>query len=308
MQIEEILKKLERFEGRFPTAAVAQAIKRREEIAPRLLGILESLAGDPAPYLEEDERCDYLFALYLLAKFRDIRAYPLVLRICRLPDDTADVLLGDVITQDLGSILASVAGGDEAGLKALVEDPGIDEWIRDAALSALVTGVATGERSRGEVMAYLARLFETLPREEGHIWASLAHSALDLCPIEVKQQVLAAIEQDLIDPFEISPEDIEEALRKGIDAAIEDLPRHGHRLIDDLELDMGWLDGFQEDGAPYEPVALHENPYEDAEDLYDPFAPELEFPETYQREGPKIGRNEQCPCGSGRKYKKCCGR
>jgi len=24
--------------------------------------------------------------------------------------------------------------------------------------------------------------------------------------------------------------------------------------------------------------------------------------------GPKIGRNEPCPCGSGKKYKKCCGR
>lgn len=23
---------------------------------------------------------------------------------------------------------------------------------------------------------------------------------------------------------------------------------------------------------------------------------------------PKIGRNEQCPCGSGKKYKKCCGK
>lgn len=26
-----------------------------------------------------------------------------------------------------------------------------------------------------------------------------------------------------------------------------------------------------------------------------------------RREMPKIGRNEKCPCGSGRKYKKCCG-
>jgi tetratricopeptide (TPR) repeat protein len=26
------------------------------------------------------------------------------------------------------------------------------------------------------------------------------------------------------------------------------------------------------------------------------------------RTGPKIGRNEPCPCGSGKKYKKCCGR
>ena len=28
---------------------------------------------------------------------------------------------------------------------------------------------------------------------------------------------------------------------------------------------------------------------------------------TYRREGPKIGRNDPCPCGSGKKYKKCCG-
>jgi preprotein translocase subunit SecA len=31
-------------------------------------------------------------------------------------------------------------------------------------------------------------------------------------------------------------------------------------------------------------------------------------PETVRREGKKIGRNDPCPCGSGKKYKKCCGR
>lgn len=29
---------------------------------------------------------------------------------------------------------------------------------------------------------------------------------------------------------------------------------------------------------------------------------------TVKREGAKIGRNDPCPCGSGKKYKKCCGR
>jgi preprotein translocase subunit SecA len=28
---------------------------------------------------------------------------------------------------------------------------------------------------------------------------------------------------------------------------------------------------------------------------------------TVRREGPKVGRNEPCPCGSGKKYKKCHG-
>ncbi len=36
--------------------------------------------------------------------------------------------------------------------------------------------------------------------------------------------------------------------------------------------------------------------------------PGSETPKTVKREGRKIGRNEPCPCGSGKKYKKCCGR
>ena len=37
--------------------------------------------------------------------------------------------------------------------------------------------------------------------------------------------------------------------------------------------------------------------------FYDGQAP---TPQTVVRTGPKVGRNEPCPCGSGRKYKKCC--
>ncbi len=35
---------------------------------------------------------------------------------------------------------------------------------------------------------------------------------------------------------------------------------------------------------------------------------ELVKPEPIVRETPKIGRNDPCPCGSGKKYKKCCGK
>lgn len=34
---------------------------------------------------------------------------------------------------------------------------------------------------------------------------------------------------------------------------------------------------------------------------------ESERPVTVRREGKKVGRNDPCPCGSGKKYKKCCG-
>jgi SEC-C motif-containing protein len=33
----------------------------------------------------------------------------------------------------------------------------------------------------------------------------------------------------------------------------------------------------------------------------------LVIPKTATRDHPKVGRNDPCPCGSGKKYKKCCG-
>ena len=37
-----------------------------------------------------------------------------------------------------------------------------------------------------------------------------------------------------------------------------------------------------------------------------PKAQDTRKPETFRREMPKVGRNDPCPCGSGKKYKNCC--
>jgi len=42
-------------------------------------------------------------------------------------------------------------------------------------------------------------------------------------------------------------------------------------------------------------------------DAYDFWAEQRLTPATQRREAPKIGRNDPCPCGSGRKYKQCHG-
>lgn len=42
---------------------------------------------------------------------------------------------------------------------------------------------------------------------------------------------------------------------------------------------------------------------EEQEDL-----PAEEIKQPVLREGPKVGRNDPCPCGSGKKFKQCCGK
>ena len=55
--------------------------------------------------------------------------------------------------------------------------------------------------------------------------------------------------------------------------------------------------GFDEDDE-------RDDPWDDEDD--DPDKEDLEPKEPY-RAPPKVGRNAPCPCGSGKKYKKCCG-
>jgi preprotein translocase subunit SecA len=35
--------------------------------------------------------------------------------------------------------------------------------------------------------------------------------------------------------------------------------------------------------------------------------PSEDKPATFKRTTRKVGRNDPCPCGSGKKYKQCCG-
>ncbi len=62
----------------------------------------------------------------------------------------------------------------------------------------------------------------------------------------------------------------------------------------------GRKDEFADEPAP--PQAGHDMPAQAA-------VPERQHKqETVRRDAPKVGRNDPCPCGSGKKYKHCCGR
>jgi len=68
-------------------------------------------------------------------------------------------------------------------------------------------------------------------------------------------------------------------------------------------------DHFNNPWEFYEPKEIEERQHHwQEEENSDPeSAPSsMNYQETFQRETPKTGRNDPCPCGSGKKYKKCC--
>src|SRR5438093_12928639 len=127
MEIAEILSQLERPARKFPRAAVEEAVERREEITPELLRILEETIARPSDF--SGDSIAHIFAMFLLAQFRESRAYPLFVRIALLPSDVLDELFADLVTESLGRLLASVCGGDIGEIQSLIENENADEYV-----------------------------------------------------------------------------------------------------------------------------------------------------------------------------------
>jgi len=301
MEITEILRQFERATGKFAQAAVEAAVARQKEITPELLRILEETV-DRAVQLDADgDYMAHLYAMFLLAQFRETRAYPLVVRFASLPGDLLDSLCGDFITQDLGQVLASVCGGELEGIQSLIENADADEWARGAALSSLVTLVAAGQKSRDELVSYFASLFRgRLVRKWSHVWDVLVSYSSDLYPAELLDDIERAYEDGLVDSRFIGFDDVKRDLAMGKDQVLARLADDPHRrLVEDTVKEMGWWACFRDDRPSQVKSA---GPASAKADLQ-PVAASSQIKSTK----PKTGRNEPCPCGSGKKYKKCCG-
>src|ERR1022692_2089495 len=112
MTISEILKELEPYTGRFPMKAMEAAIEQREAITPELLRVLEAVAENPLAFAKRQDYMLHIFALFLLAQFREKRAYAPTVKMFSAPGETPFDLAGDTVTAGLNRILASVYDGD----------------------------------------------------------------------------------------------------------------------------------------------------------------------------------------------------
>ncbi|HEY4930271.1 MAG TPA: DUF1186 domain-containing protein [Terriglobales bacterium] len=299
MDLQQTLTALANTDGHYQREAVSEALLRRDEVTPALLDILEEVVRDPEPYIQDHRRFDHIYAMYLLAQFRETRAYPLLLTIFSTPGEFAFDLVDDVVTEGLGKILASVSGGDIGGMTELTENEKTNEFVRAAGLTGLVTLCGCGSLSRDQLVAYFKGLFQKLKRTSDDVWGWLANSCADIWPAEVMEDIRKAYDDDLIDPRMIGWDDVERALALGEEAAMAKL-RRNNTLVSDVHKELSWWYCFRENQKP----SVRDNLLTPREfSRPDPAV----FNPIYRAE-PKVGRNEPCPCGTGKKFKKCCGR
>jgi hypothetical protein len=296
MELPEILTKLTTFTGSFPREALKAAVEKREEITPELLRVLEEACEWELDYDADKKDADSksmscLYALFLLAQFRETRAYPLVIKLAHLPEKKLDDLIGMTMTEDLDRILASVCGGDTSLIEDLIEDPGPYEYVRSAGVAALQLLVATGDKPRDEVMAYYKKLFNgRLERSCSHVWNKLVFCSTRLHPGEVYDEIVAAYEEGLAESGYMSLKDVDKVRAMSREKVLGSLATATLGYIEDTVKEMrSW-------------ACFNENKKQPPTTTFAPAAL------TPQKTKQKVGPNDPCPCRSGRKYKKCCGR
>ena len=242
----------------------------------------------------------FSYALAFLAKWREPRAYPLVIRWLSLPDQGAYDIGGDTVTQWGSRLLASVCDGDLEPIKQLILNRAADEFCRGVAVDALAVLAAWGERTMEEVTDYFGWLArEGLERESSHVWDDLACVCADLEAIPVFAELRRAFDEELIDPGCIGREELDEVEAEPRGQQIARF-RQSHGPFTDVAKETCWWESFHQ-------ARKSQGAKADSE-LFDDAVPSESDEARPYVAPPKTGRNEPCPCGSGKKFKKCCGR
>jgi hypothetical protein len=192
-------------------------------------------------------------------------------------------------------LIASVCDGNVTPIKSIVEDPSVDEYVRGSAIRSLAVLVHMGMLPRSDVIAYFAELFRgKLEKEYSHVWDVLASEAVDLYAKTLVDDISGAYEAGLLLPGYMQPREVNEAFAMTEEAVLSRSRQHCRGLISDVVKEMNWWHCFK----PKRELRLRT----------DQSHPRERTPnsDTVVRSEPKVGRNAPCPCGSGKKFKKCC--
>jgi uncharacterized protein len=280
---------------RVPEEALAWVRANWPMAEPVLLEEMDKNIRDPFRP-EMDERMNV--ALALCAEQRSHDAFPRYVALCCLPPVARQAVLDFYDLETMDHFLAKTCHGRLTELQDMVKDQRLEESVRECALEALARLAHAREWPRDEFGRFLIHLLDGgLEREPVMLWDFVIGFCRDLGLVAAEPFIrriyaeskasaipLVTLHEDVIYDLHIgSPDDQWTFLNGGEMASYED------GLADTLA--CGGSD-------PEDDVSLRQPPQGLLAILSDGG--------TQTGRLHAVGRNDPCPCGSGKKYKKCC--
>ncbi len=284
MTTQEILDALDDPDANDCTEAVAEVEQRPEEFIPLFIAAVECVVRDPV-----SEEYFYLptIGLFLLAQLQAASAFEPLLAALGLDIDSQEAAFGFSVLEHGSRLLLGVTRKNPGLLKESVLHKSHSADARSAALHALVLRVAWGLQPLDEVVQFFHQLFDgNAFADDPEMWTNLVDACLDLDGSLFLPKIRKLYKRKLVDEELIGfLEDVEEEALTDREERFASIREYSRLITNAAEEWEQVLSSDEEDFANEE----------GAEDSATPV-----------QAAPKIGRNDLCPCGSGKKYKKCC--
>lgn len=290
MTTEQVLHTLRHPGREVPRQEFAEVIHRREEFVPLLIEEIKRATELGAKADLDDDLAT--FALYLLAQLRESRALEPILEYFALDETTPMDLFGDIITQDGGRILAAVGHDNPEALEAYVKREGLSMWVQSATLQALALQALWDIRPREQVVRFFVELMrsDTFGNDVER-WSMAVNACELLHPRDMLADIERLYKQNLVDPHIIGGFESWQQEAEEDPETYRERMRKYHPLITDAAAAVSWMSHFRQPEPPGPQKSRGTAAI--GTSILKPSAP-------------TPGRNDLCPCGSGKKYKKCC--
>ncbi|MCE9544449.1 MAG: DUF1186 domain-containing protein [Planctomycetia bacterium] len=312
VDLDAILQGLEAEDGELPEAAILAARGHSAAITPKLIEAIETATAT----LRRGEPFDGnlpFYAFYLLGEFRATEALPAIVEALSLPEVELEILLGDALTMAGSRVLAYLASDRQDVIDALIDNRLLYEYVRWEAAGSLKYLVRDGLITREAAVERLRfHLRTAIDNFDEPVIGFLVCELDILFPAEAKVEIDEAFDKGFVEQGLIDRDCLARTYAKGEEGVREYWKQHEYSAhLDILEEFRGWKghdDGGEEEGFQENLVGIDDK-FVDIDDFGLPemettLPPPIDQPIRAERHP---GRNDPCSCGSGKKYKKCCG-
>jgi hypothetical protein len=302
MDSDQLLEELTHF-TKLPEAAIREATERREEMLPIFLREIETFLADDDPVPEAP--APLFMIVHILGSWREKSAYRPVARLLMSDPERLERSLGDAVAETVPRVMLNLFDGDAQPIRDIIACDAADEYIRSEMFPVLATLAHRGDVPKDEVARYLRDAYSALrPQREHFVWVGWESAVASLGLKELSSLVDRAFDRGFIDPGIVAKRNFRDEMKAALsDPDHPSLKRLRVEPWGDTIEELSTWDGLAEPGDR-ETVGRGDDPdppFGDEDDTI-VFSPVETVTNPYR----DVGRNDPCPCGSGKKFKHCC--
>jgi hypothetical protein len=298
---EQILEDLSReYPAPLPRKALKEAGLQRDDLIPIFLSRIDECIEHGSNASKETINSS-LFIFHLLGEWQERTAYRPLIDFLNLPSDTIDLFFGDTLTTTAWRVIYSVFDGDFEPIASLIHNTSADEFARWEMFRVLTAIALNHPKQRESVISILEGFYEKFGtegyREDSCVWSGWGIAICELQATELYDSIKHIYNLTHLCEHYGSWARYEKDLLRSSDgqaskALARDLQEYENPAIKSTADELSSWYAFSET--------------ELKNGLNEKLLGALRKRDEIFSEVGKVGRNDPCPCGSGKKFKKCC--